>query len=293
MQFDEIRVFVAVVEAGSFVGAARRLGAPPSTVSARVMALERRLGVTLMQRTTRKLRITEAGRSYFDVCRTALRQVLSAEERLADTEKLETGTLRLTAAVDIAQCVLPPLIASYRSAYPRISVDLVVADRMVDMIAEGIDLALRPGPLRESNLITRAFLKGPTGLFASPAYLKRKGVPRTVGDLASHEVVGFSRMPGKLEMMRSGRKVALPVQGMVTCDDILTVRALLERDVGIGLLPGIIAADASRPLVRVLPELSHRVSGLYFAYPAQRYVPQRVRTFIDHALSVTRSARGR
>src|SRR5262245_1352469 len=111
MRHDEIAVFVAVMEALSFVGAARALGTPPSTVSARVAALEQRLGVTLIQRTTRKLRPTDAGQRYFEECRRALRQLEAAEEQLTDDARGDSGTLRLTAAVDVAQTVLPPVIA--------------------------------------------------------------------------------------------------------------------------------------------------------------------------------------
>lgn len=276
-------MFVAVVEAGSFVGAARRLEAPPSTVSARVIALERRLGVTLIQRTTRKVRITDAGRRYFEDCRRALRELEFAEEAVKEASGGDSGVLRLTAAADIAQSVLPPLIAGFRAIYPQIKVDLLVTDRVVDMIEEGIDLAVRPGPLRDSSLIARVLLAGPMGLFASASYLDRRGIPQHIGDLKHHDMVKFSAMPGKLEMRRGGRSVDLTWEGMVICDDMMTIRALLERDLGIGLLPNFLAERASSPLIRVLPQLSHRVSGLFLAYPSQRYVPKRVRGFIDFA----------
>jgi DNA-binding transcriptional LysR family regulator len=283
MRHDEIAVFVAVMEAGSFVGAARALGTPPSTVSARVAALEQRLGVTLIQRTTRKLRPTDAGQRYFEECRDALRKLEAAEEWLTDSARGDSGTLRLTAAVDISQTILPPVIAGFRDAYPKISVELIVTDRLVDLIAEGIDLAVRPGPLRDSSLIVRAFRQGPTGLFASAAYLKRRGVPKRIEDLKHHDIVGFSRIPGKLQMLRGNRQVALSFEGEVTCDDMMTARALIEHDLGIGFLPAFLAEDATPPLVRVLPQLVHRLSGVFFAYPAQRYVPRRVRSFIDFA----------
>jgi DNA-binding transcriptional LysR family regulator len=291
MRFDEISVFVAVVDAGSFIGAARRLGAPASTVSARVSALEQRLGVTLIQRTTRRLRTTDAGQRYFQDCQKALRQLEIAEELVTETVRGDSGVLRLTAASDVAQSVLAPVIAGFRAAYPRIMIDLVVTDRLVDMIADGIDLAVRPGPLRDSNLVVRSFWTGSSGLYASAAYLKRCGVPRRIEDLRRHEIVGFTRMPGKLEMRRAGRAVDLRLEGMVASDDIMTVRALLERDLGIGFLPGFLAAQATSPLVRVLPQLSHRISGIYFAYPAQRFVPQRVRRFIDFAIQERRRGR--
>jgi DNA-binding transcriptional LysR family regulator len=283
MRLDEISVFVAVVHAGSFIGAARRLGAPPSTISARVIALEQRLGVTLIQRTTRKLRTTDAGQRYFEDCRKALRQLEIADELVTEATRGDSGVLRLTAASDVAQSALPPVIAGFRAAYPRMKIDLVVTDQFVDMIADGIDLAVRPGPMRDSNLIVRTFITASPGLYASAAYLKRRGTPQRIEDLDRHDIVGFSRMPGKLEMRRAGRRVDLSFEGMIASDDMMTVRALVERDLGIGFLPGFLAEQAMSPLVRVLPQLSHRISGLYFAYPAQRFVPLRVRRFIDFA----------
>ena len=283
MRLDAIEIFVAVMEAGSFVGAARRLGVPPSTVSARVAALERRLGVTLIQRTTRQLRPTDAGQRYFEECRLALRQLESAEEELGDSQRGESGRIRLTSAVDIAQTLLPPVIAGFRSAYPGVRVELVVTDKILDMIAEKIDLAIRPGPMRDSSLIARAFHQGPTGLFASAAYLKRHGMPKSVTELEKHQIVGFSRMPGKLRMMRGNRQVELKFEGMVSCDDMMTARALVEEDLGIGFLPAFLAEEAKVPLIRVLPELAHQISGIFFVYPAQRFVPQRVRNFIAFA----------
>jgi DNA-binding transcriptional LysR family regulator len=292
MQSDEISVFVAVLEAGSFVGAARRLAMPPSTVSARVAALEKRLGMTLIQRTTRQLRPTAAGERYFEECRLALRRLAAAEEELTASAASAAGLLRITAAVDIAQSLLPPIIAGFRQAYPETRLELIVTDRIVDLIADGIDLAIRVGPLRDSGLITRAFVSGPSGLFASAAYVKRRGVPKRVEDLAGHDLIAFTRMPGgTLKMMRGNQPVDIPVRGALACDDMMTVRALIELDQGIGFLPPFLAEDASTPLVRVLPQLSHRATGLFFVYPAQRYVPQRVRNFITFATAQRRRQR--
>lgn len=291
MRIDAIAVFVSVLEAGSFAAAARSLGVPPSTVSARVAALERRLGVTLIQRTTRRLRPTAAGQRYFEECRQALRRLEAAAEAVTEEARENIGVLRLTAAVDIAQTILPPLIAGFRAAHPGLRIELIATDRLVDMIAERIDLALRPGPLHDSSLVTRVLVQGPTGLFASAAYVARRGAPATIADLDRHDVIGFSRLPGRLRMLRDGREIDVRFEGMITCDDMLAVRACIEHDLGIGLLPAFLADLSPRPLVRVLPELTHRVSGLYFAYPAQRYLPRRVRSFIDFATRTMRPSR--
>lgn len=282
MRIDEISVFVQVLEAGSFAGAARRLRMPTSTVSAKVAALEQRLGVSLIQRTTRKLRITPAGQAYFERCRIGLREIEGAEAAIAAESGGLIGLLRLTAAVDIAQCLLPPIIGAFREAFPTVKVELIVTDRVVDMIAEGVDLAIRVGPLRDSSLVTRSFVTGPSGLFASQQYLDRRGVPVQIDDLKHHDLIGFGKpWAHPLPMLMGTRKVSVDLSGDLTCDDLLTVRTFVSMGLGIGFLPGFFA-DQLR-LVRVLPTLRSPLTGLYFAYPAQKFVASRVKKFIAFA----------
>jgi len=287
MRIDEINVFVHVLQAGSFAGAARRLRMPATTVSAKVAALERRLGVTLIQRTTRKLRATPAGQAYFQRCRAGLREIESAEVELLEEAEGLSGVLRLTASVDMAQTLLPRLIGSFSDDYPTIAVELTATDRVVDMVEEGIDLAVRVGPLRDSSLVTRAFVTGPSGLFASQTYIERHGMPARLEDLRHHQTIGFTKPWARpLPMLLGARKVKIELSGRLACDDLLTVRALVEMGYGIGFLPGYLAEQVG--LVRVLPTLRSPLTGLYFAYPAQKFVPARVRHFIDHAISGAR-----
>lgn len=287
MRIDEINVFVHVLQAGSFAGAARRLRMPATTVSAKVAALERRLGVTLIQRTTRKLRATPAGQAYFQRCRTGLREIETAEVELMEEAEGLSGVLRLTASVDMAQTLLPRLIGSFSDDYPTLAVELTATDRVVDMVEEGIDLAVRVGPLRDSSLVTRAFVTGPSGLFASQTYIERHGMPARLEDLRHHQTIGFTKPWARpLPMLLGSRKVQIELSGRLACDDLLTVRALVEMGYGIGFLPGYLAEQVG--LVRVLPTLRSPLTGLYFAYPAQKFVPARVRRFIDHAISGAR-----
>lgn len=282
MRIDEICVFVQVIEAGSFAGAARRLRMPASTVSAKVAALEQRLGVSLIQRTTRKLRITPAGQTYFERCRLGLREIEAAEGEIKAEAEGPTGRLRLTAAVDIAQSLLPPIISAFREAFPTVKIELIVTDRIVDMIAEGVDLAIRVGPLRDSSLVTRSFVTGPSGLFASQHYLDRRGVPAQLEDLKHHDLIGFGKpWAHPLPMLMGTRKIGIDLSGDLTCDDLLTVRTFVAMGLGIGFLPAFFA-DQLR-LVRVLPALRSPLTGLYFAYPAQKFVAARVKKFITFA----------
>ncbi|TPO08220.1 LysR family transcriptional regulator [Mesorhizobium sp. B1-1-5] len=282
MRVDEISVFVQVLEAGSFAAAARRLRMPASTVSAKVAALEQRLGTGLIQRTTRKLRVTPAGQAYFERCRAGLREIEAAEAAIMSGARSLNGLLRLTAAVDIAQSLLPPIIGAFRETFPMVKIELIVTDRIVDMIAEGVDLAIRVGPLRDSSLVTRSFVTGPSGLFASQHYLDRRGVPVHVDDLKHHDLIGFGKpWAHPLPLLMGSRKIGVDLSGELTCDDLLTVRTFVAMGLGIGFLPAFFA-DQQR-LVRVLPALHSPLTGLYFAYPAQKFVAARVKKFITFA----------
>src|SRR5262245_31565601 len=175
---DAIAVFVKVMETGSFSAAARRLGLPKTTVSAKVAGLEKRLGIRLMQRTTRKLRMTEAGERYFHHCSIATREIELGEAALQLAKGAPYGVLRLTAPVDLAHAILPRIVRAYTAKYPDVSVELIVTNRVVDILAEGIDLAIRwAGALGDSSLIARRFIETRSNLWASPAYLEELGRP--------------------------------------------------------------------------------------------------------------------
>ena len=290
MRIDEISVFVRVLEAGSFAGAARRLSMPATTVSAKIAALERRLGITLIQRTTRKLRVTPAGQAYFERCRAGLREIEAAEAAVLAEAGGLTGTLRLTASIDTAQALMPPIIAAFREAHPTVAVELIATDAVIDLVEDGIDLAIRVGPLRDSSMVARAFVTGPSGLYASQRYLERRGVPQSVDDLRHHELIGLNKPWARpLSMLWENRNVTIDLTGDLACDDLLTLRSFMTMGLGISFLPGYIAQQAE--LVRVLPELQSLWTGLYFAYPSQKFVPARVRAFIPFAVSTARRLR--
>ncbi len=172
MDLNEIIIFVKVVEAGSFAGAARRLDVPKSTVSAKVSALERRLGVTLIRRTTRKLFVTEAGQEYFQQCLRSLQQISAAEEQVAQRQSIPQGLLRITAPVELGGTLLPSVITEFQKQYADVKLEVILTDRMVDLVSEGIDLSLRAGDLKDSSLIAKKLGSVYFAPFASPKYLK-------------------------------------------------------------------------------------------------------------------------
>jgi DNA-binding transcriptional LysR family regulator len=282
MELDGIAIFVKVVQAGSFSGAARQLGVPNTTVSAKVARLERRLGVTLIQRTTRKLHITPAGRAYFELCAPALEAIQNAEAQMTLAAPEPAGVLRITAPGDVAHGLLPPIVSRFLERYPRTRVEIMVANRVVDLIAEGVHLAIRAARLADSTLVARKFMPFSGGLWASAAYLKRKGTPRSTKDLAQHDGLLFARALGQPLTLGDGRaNSALQLQARVVADDLETLRVFALQGKGISTLTDYLGREAG--LVQVLPAWSWIAGSLSFVYPGQRFVPANVRAFIDLA----------
>ncbi|MDC9823659.1 LysR family transcriptional regulator [Devosia sp. ZB163] len=283
MVLNGIDVFVRVVQAGSFAAAARDLGMPTTTVSARIARLEERLGVTLIQRSTRRMHVTEAGQAYFGHCVEALNALEAGESQLAAAGSEPSGLLRITAPSDIAGTVLPALCERFLEHYPRADIDLVVTNRQVDLIGEGVDLAVRAGPMRDSTMLSRKFVSGSLGLWASSDYLGRHGMPASLEDLARHQIIRFSRMPESFRLVAGGHSYTLPERSRISADDLQTIRAFVQRGAGIGLLPDFNAVTPDAPLVRVLPQFGTEPAPVFFVYPAQRFLTLNVRAFMDLA----------
>jgi DNA-binding transcriptional LysR family regulator len=284
---DAIAAFVRVVEAGSFSAAARRLGSPKATVSARVARLEKRLGVRLIQRTTRKLRVTEAGEQYFRHCAAALREVDLAEAALQSSSGKPTGLLRITAPVDLGHSLLPRIVHTYAARYPQIAVELLVTNRLVDLVGEGVDLAIRPSQaLKDSSLVARRFFEMGANLWASPQYLQRLGALAHPRDLRGASCLGFAGA-GSLTLTNGKSDFEVPITGRIRADDFETIKSLLLLGDGIARLPDFLAEDAAAAgtLVPVLPPWRAKERGaFYFVYAGREYGLPKVEAFIQTAL---------
>ena len=289
MELDAVAVFVKVVEAGSFSGAARLLKMPNTTVSAKVAALEKRLGATLILRTTRKLHVTEAGRKYFERCALAIKSVELAESELLSDQAAPKGLLRVTAPVDLSHSILPGIMSAYLKKYPQAELELIVSNRNVDLIGEGIDLAVRAGDLQDSTLVAKRFFDIRAALWAAPAYLSEYGTPEHPRELTRHRVITRSGMK-QIDITNGRANAKILGSTRITVDDLETVKALAILGEGIAWLPQFLVARecAAGELVEVLPAWRMKTARAFsFVYPGQKYASPNVRAFIETAIELT------
>jgi DNA-binding transcriptional LysR family regulator len=284
MDWNEVAVFARVVEAGSFTKAAAALGVPKSTVSRRVSRLEQTLGVRLLQRTTRKLSLTDAGADYYDRVSRAFAWLEEASLQAQDQEGAPRGTLRVTAPPDLADLLGETLFHFHRT-YPDIRVDLALTGRLVDLVGEGFDVAVRGGKLRDSSLVAKKIGEMSAFPVASPSYLAGRIAPKIPADLEHHAIVLFRPKDGQtewqLEHPASGRRSRVTLSGALSSDDYSFIRAATVAGAGIGLLPYYHASKAldDGSLVRVLPGWEQRGASLYLVSPSGRHVPRKVQVF--------------
>jgi len=279
MDLNRIAVFARVIEAGSFTAAARGLGVRKSSVSRSVAALEAELGIRLLQRTTRKLSLTDAGRTYYERARDALSGLEEAQQAAAALGAAPRGLVRLTAPVDLA-AGLAPVVASFSRAYPAVRIEVSLTARLVDLVKEGFDLAVRAGPLQDSSLLARKLADTELGLFAAPAYLARAGRPRRLADLPQHECI-LHRAPGgtarwRLSGPRGEEEVV--VHGRVETDEFAFVRGAVESGLGIAFGPATVFAASvkSGTIERLLPSFALRSAPVHVVWPSRSFEPAAV-----------------
>ncbi|MDX2015514.1 MAG: LysR family transcriptional regulator [Myxococcaceae bacterium] len=282
--WNEVVVFEAVVRQRGFTAAARALGLQKSTVSRMVARLEERLGVRLLERTSRQVAVTPAGRAYVERCAEGLRLLEAAE---GDVEPLDepVGTVRLTAVPDFAQRFLAPRITEFSRAFPKVHVELVLTTRVVDLLEERVDLAIRSGPLPDSSLVARRVGTARRYLVASPGYLSTQGRPRSVDDLRRHVCLGYRTTDGVAAwrlFTRAGPKT-VRVKARLSADDFEVLHAWAREGLGIAMLPGFVceASFAQGALTPVLQRAIDDEVPLFLVHPAGRHLPARVRALRD------------
>jgi DNA-binding transcriptional LysR family regulator len=276
MDLNRVSLFTRVVEAGSFTKAAAQLGVTTSSVSRALQRLEADLGVRLLQRTTRRLHLTGVGRAYFDQVHGALALVREAGATASEMSEEPQGTVRVTVPPSLAS-VLVQMVATFHQQYPKIRVELSVAQRLVDVVDEGFDLAVRVGPLRDSSLLARRVGTLRSGLFASREYVRRHGQPQKLADLAKHECVLFRGRGGKaLWHLRDGDRVrSVEVTGAFDVDEVPSAHQAVRAGLGIGFI-SFFASARVRGLVRILPRYVSSEMPVSLVSPSKRLEPARV-----------------
>ena len=294
-KFSEMQTFVAVVEAGTFVKATDGLAMSKAAVSRYVGALEARLGVRLLHRTTRRLSLTEEGKVFYARCKELLGELDEAEAEITSRSGQAVGRVRVNAPVTFGILHLAALWGAFKVAHPRVALDVTLADRTVDLVEEGYDLAVRIARLPSSTLVSRKLSSTRLVLCASPQYLARAGIPKHPSELAQHAVWAYSYFAAGDEWPFEGPEGALiaKVRPCVRTNNGDTCRAGALQHHGIVLQPTFLIGsdlDAGR-LVELMPEYRSVELGIYALYPTRRHVSPKVRLLIDFLVETFRTRR--
>jgi DNA-binding transcriptional LysR family regulator len=282
---NDIAVFVKVAQFESFSRAARSLGMPVSTVSRKVSALEDQLGVTLIQRTTRKLTLTLQGRAYYNQCSEPLSHLFDAEQVLTQTQKQPEGLLKISVPVLMGQEPFYAFLSAFLKRHPRIEVDLFITNLFVDLIAENVDVGIRFGELRDSTIVTQRIGKSVRYVVAAPDYLEGRTAPEKPENLKDHQCILLNGRNNEAEWhLVNGRKsLKLHVSGPLSSRDFQSVAAFTYRGHGIGLLPSTYCDEQIKrgELIRLLPDWSSPEIFVHAVYPTRRYLPAKLLVFLD------------
>jgi DNA-binding transcriptional LysR family regulator len=293
-RFHELRVFVAVAEAGGFAKAAHALRASPPAVTRAVAALEERLGVRLLNRTTRALHLTEPGARFLEDARRVLGDLDAAEHDVRGEARMASGQLSITASVSFGRTVLHSIVAAFAEAHPLVSVSMLLFDRVVDLVDEGFDLAVRIAHLPDSSLVSTQIGEVRRILVASPDYLAKRGTPRQPRDLKVHAVISHTTLLANQEWryVDAGRPARLALQPRIETNDAHTNITLAERGEGITLVLSYMVGDALRSgrLVPVLQSHAPPPVPVHLIYAQRRIIAPKVRAFLDFAAPRLRSA---
>lgn len=283
---DDIAVFVAVVEEGSFSGAARRLRLPPTSVSRRVRDLEDRLGSRLLNRTTRSLSLTDAGQRYFEAASAGLGLIAEADRAALGGQAEPAGTIRISAPVNLAASLFGNTIANFLQRTPKVKVELLLTDDRVDLLRARIDVAVRIGELPDSSLVAKKLGMARRIYCASPAYLAARGTPQRPADLETHDcIVSGDSVEGNVWSFRKGNAVeTVHVTGRVAVNVMSFCTAAAVAGLGIAQLPEVMAQPelAAGRLRTVLDDYPVDRGGIYLVFPSNRHPSAAVRAFVEH-----------
>ncbi len=284
--FDGMAIFCEVVEANGFAAAAASTGHSASHVSKAVARLEARMGVRLLNRTTRRLSLTDVGRTYYDQARQIVDDARTVRDRIMNIGEKPVGLLRVSAPVSFSQTHINRWLPEFMLAYPDLRIDIEISDRMVDIVAEGFDVVIRASRLDDTSLIARKLTTTRLMTVAAPDYLRRRGTPVTPHELSGHTLIDFSyrKMSGSWEYRGpKGRSLTVAITPTLVCNSAETELAAAVAGAGITRLPSM-ACEAelkSGELVPILTDFEEPPIGVYALYPSRAHLAPKVRAFVD------------
>ena len=288
-RFEAMRAFVAVVDAGSFVGAAERLQISKAVVSRLVAELEEHLGVRLLHRTTRRLSLTPEGDTFVGRCRSVLFELQEAEDDVSHRSAQARGLLRVNVPVSYGLSHLATLWPGFMQKYPEVTLDVTLSDRVVDLVEEGYDLAVRIGKLESSTLVSRQLSRTRMVLCASPAYIRAHSTPKTPGDLIHHRILAYSLLSSGdhwffFNAKDAKRRESVRIEPVMRTNNGDTCRAAALQDQGVVLQPDFLIGNDIRAghLVELMPEWQAVELGIFAVYPSRRYLSAKVRLLVEY-----------
>ncbi|GIU21414.1 LysR family transcriptional regulator [Shewanella sp. MBTL60-007] len=287
-QLGAMKAFVRVVQTGSFSAAAREQNTTQATISKKVAALESLLGAKLLTRSSRELSMTEVGAVYYENCVAIIAELDEAQAQVRSQQASPKGILRVAAPVVFGCQFIAPILGDFLKSYPEIKVDLMLSDKHVDLVAEGVDVAIRAKQLEDSSLVARHLFDNPLVAVASPQYLNRFGEPKAPLDLKSHNCIVYSMLKSvniwHFEHSGGSGDIAVPVSGNCRCDNGEAILQLALDGVGIVQLPIWMVDEhiEQGKLKRIMPNYFSHPLPFNAIYPQSRYVPLKVRCFIDY-----------
>lgn len=285
-QLRSMEVFVKLVDSGQFTQAAKQLSLSKSTVSQSISELERYLGLQLVKRNSRTLSLTEAGQAYYTDCVRILDDITLSEDRVRGEARAIMGTIRMTAPVSFGTYVLTPILGRFMADNPDISVNMILGEKRLDLVSEGIDLALRVGSMADSRLLARKIGDAKMVLCAAPSYLAQRGTPSKVSDLDHHELLAYSRSL-TWRLCEGGVEVEIEPKGRVKTNNGENLREFTISGLGVVYMPNVIAASALEDgrLVQIMREHTSRPIDIHLVRPAGRHTPMRIKKLMNFIIA--------
>ncbi|MGB0468833.1 MAG: LysR substrate-binding domain-containing protein [Pontibacterium sp.] len=288
MNLNDVRLFLRVVDTQSFTAAAEALGIQKSTISRRIGQLEDDLGVRLLQRTTRKLKLTVEGQELFERCRPLIEELEQLPDLVSAHHTEPQGRLRISMPAELAIFLTNDVIADFMKTYPKIRLEIDLSTRVVDLIEEGVDLALRVGELTDSSLIARKIARVSSSLYAAPGYLKQHGTPKTPDDLVNHTCLGRLNGPQHWSFDNWNNGNPVTISPRLQADNLAFLRDMAVQELGIARIPKTFGRCQIKQgtLVPVLEDFQLPSTDIHALYPSRRHLNPKVRLFIDHLLTL-------